>query len=154
MRTERWNILVHSYVFKFWLNILCPFSKAAVMNSSLEAMSSPAIGSWPYRLPGTIYSCPASKARGGLLLHNIRATTVPINISCPAITTAAHRIHCWVRLPIFLPRQSAQHLLWKQQGESFQISTSLISSCPMIKLCDIYSNTLLPPSYGGQEQWQ
>lgn len=111
---------------------VCPFSEIIAVGSPLGLMSSPALGSWP-----DLYSRHAFPSADPLtfllFLQPWTYLTMPV--------TVAHRVHSWVTLLMSFPRclhSSFQYCESQPAWRKLPVSTSLISSCFVTKVCDVF----------------
>lgn len=91
-------------------------------------------------------------------LYNGCATIVSLGCNLPKkVAIAIHRLHSHLRLPLpfWLLADSIAHyktMKANQQGESFWLSSSLISLHLAVKMCGVFSNRVSSTSSGGQSR--
>lgn len=65
----------------------------------------------------------------------------------------AFRIHSWKKMILDFSPQTASKtpsntMKASQQGRTLKVRTTCISPCPVIKVCDVFRNKVLPSSFG------
>lgn len=133
------------------------FSKTiTVAATSTQGLWSPHSGFWPcLQNQACNPSCGAGLVPNQKVVgcpHNHHATIVPV-YTCQQVSVAAYRTQSCVRpLMSFLPLQLIYHLstLCEQVSrERISWPVELVSLCPSFKVITIFSNMVLPSSYGG-----